>query len=244
LLNFCRPYSVPFLKRASCLLAFVGLVLPLTRDSAVLAKPIEVKGSPYYHRFLTFTMQINSHGVIDTSGRGYYAFLINAFNTPIEVTDLDTFSDFVRFDGRSWDWFHRSEQLPRPGFQFFQAANLNVFGRIGTDRRTIEVVFDTGDSTNVLNQYLTNQRFTVSAMTCDNYKNAILGRPIDVLGQGPDITKNSLQTLQVRKNEGATQPLPQFYPVDPLGDFLVHPDLPPDYPYQNFDIARFEVTIR
>jgi hypothetical protein len=238
--------SNPFFRRLAqgLPLALAALIVVVSCLRPSQAKPLIVPGSPYYHRFLTFSMSINPNGVIDTTGRGYYVFLINTFGTPIEVTDLDTFSDFVRFDGRSWDWFHRSAQLPRPGFQFFQAANLNVFGRIGNDGRSIEVVFDLGDSTNVMNQYITNQNFTVQAMTCDNYKNSILGRPIDVLGQGPDIGKNSLQTLQVRKNEGATVPLPQSYPSDPLGDFLTHTDLPPDFPYANFDITRFEVTIR
>lgn len=189
-------------------------------------------------------MQINPNGVIDTSGRGYYIFLINAFGRQIEVTDLDTFSDFVRFDGRNFDWFHRQALLPRPGFQFFQAANLNVAGRITSDGRGIEVIFDLGESTNIINQFVNVPNFTVHALTCDNYKGAIIGRPIDTLGQGPDFAKNSLQTLRVRKDSGATIPLPQYYPGDPLGDFLTQAELPPEFPYNNFDISRFEVTLR
>jgi len=206
--------------------------------------PLPGPGNPFARRFLTFTLNINPNGVIDTTGRGYYLFLINAFNQQIEVTDLDSFSDFVRFDGRNFDWFHRQARLPRPGFQFFQAANLNIAGRIGTDQRSLEVIFDIGESTNILNQFVQIPFFTVHVVTSDNYQNAIIGRPIDTLGQGPDFGKNSLQTLRVRKNDGATVPLPQYYPVDPLNDFITQPDLPPDYPYTNFDISRFEVTIR
>ena len=206
--------------------------------------PIQLPGGIFARRLLAFTLQINPNGVIDTSGRGYYLFLINSNGQQIEVTDLDTFTDFVRFDGRSFDWFHRQAQLPRPGFQFFQAANLNVAGRIGSDRRSIEVVFDLGESTNVLNQFVTSPNFTVHVLTCDNYRSSIIGRPLDTLGQGPDFQKNSLQTLRVRAGQGAVGPFPQAYPMDPLNDWLVQPELPNDFPYANFDIARFEVTAR
>ena len=221
----------------------------LCSASAWAQLPVPGNGPPlpgglFARRLLAFTLQVNPNGVIDTSGRGYYIFLINAFGQQIEVTDLDSFTDFVRFDGRNFDWFHRQASLPRPGFQFFQAANINVSGRIGSDRRTLEVIFDLGESTNVLNQFVTQPNFAVHVLTCDNYRGAIIGRPIDTLGQGPDFQKNSLQTLRVRSGEGATVPLPQSYPLDALGDFLVHPELPVDFPYNNFDIARFEVTAR
>ena len=208
------------------------------------AQPFSLPGIPFARRFLAFTLHVNPNGQIDTTGRGFYVFLINAFNQQIEVTDLDSFSDFVRFDGRNFDWYHRQARLPRPGFQFFQAANLNVAGRIGTDYRSIEIIFDLGESTNVINQFVTVPNFTCHVVTCDNYQGSVIGRPLDTLGQGPDFQKNSLQTLRVRKGEGATVPLPQAYPVDPLDDFITQPELQPDFPYANFDIARFEVTTR
>ncbi len=201
-------------------------------------------GLPFARRLLAFTMQINPNGVIDTSGRGYYIIEFNTFGRQIECTDLDTFSDFVRFDGRNFDWFHRQAQLPRPGFQFFQAANLNIAGRITNDARGIEVIFDLGESTNILNQFVNVPSFSVHALTCDSYRGAVIGRPIDTLGQGPDFGKNSLQTLRVSKNNGVTVPLPQFYPSDPIGDFITQPELPADFPYNNFDISRFEATLR
>ena len=69
-----------------------------------------------------------------------------------------------------------------------------------------------------------------------------MGRLIDTMGQGPNIDSNSLQTVRVRRGVGATNPFPQSYPADPLGDTVLHSDLGGDFPYANFDIARFEIT--
>lgn len=190
------------------------------------------------------TLTINPNGVIDTNGRGYYIILLNSFNQPIECTDLDTFSDFIRFDGQNWTWFHRQALLPRPGFQFFQAANLNLAGRIQPDLRSLEILFDLSDGTNVLNQYILGNQFTLNALTCDTFRQGLIGRPLDALGQGPDIGKTTLQTLRIGKTQGILPPFPQFYPSDPLNDWKVHADLPSDFPYANFDISRLEVSLR
>lgn len=189
-------------------------------------------------------MTINPNGIIDTSGRGYYIILLNSFNQPIECTDLDTFSDFIRFDGVTWNWFHRQAQAPRPGFQFFTAANLNLAGRIQPDLRSIEVILDLGDQTNVLNQFILGNNFTLHALTCDNFRQGLIGRPLDTLGQGPDLAKNTLQTVRVSKTQGIIPPFPQFYPSDPLNDWKVHSDLASDFQYPNFDISRLEVNLR
>lgn len=223
------------LKLAICLLVLAG---------PALAQPSFLPGLPFARRLLAITLSINPNGVIDTSGRGYYIILFNSFNQPIECTDLDTFSDFIRFDGLNWQWYHRQARLPRPGFQFFQAANLNYAGRIQPDNRSIEIVIDLNDPTNVLNQFILGNSFTVHALTSDNYRQGLIGRPLDTLGQGPDILKNSLQTVRVTKTNGSVPPFPQFYPSDPLNDWKTHADIGADYPYPNFDISRLEVNLR
>ncbi len=201
-------------------------------------------GSPFSRRLLAITLTVNPNGVVDSSGRGYYCILFNSFNRPIECTDLDTFSDFIRFDGLNCAWYHRQARAPRPGFQFFQAANINFSARVQPDFRSFEVVLDLGEPTNVLNQFILQPNFTVHALTCDNYKQGLIGRALDTLGQGPDLAKNTLQTVRVNKAQGCIPPFPQFYPSDPLLDWIVHPDLPADFPYANFDISRLEVNLR
>ena len=221
-----------------------GLSLALGLPLAASAQGIPFPGSPFSNRFLAITLTVNPNGIIDTSGRGYYCILFNSFNQPIECTDLDTFSDFVRFDGLNTTWYHRQARLPRPGFQFFSAANLNFFSRIQPDMRSLEIIFDLGEPTNVLNQFLISPNFTVHALTCDNYRQGLIGRPLDTLGQGLDLGKNTLQTIRVQKRQGSVPPFPQFYPSDPLDDWKTHSDLPADFPYQNFDISRLEVNLR
>lgn len=191
-----------------------------------------------------FTLGVNPNGVIDTTGRGYYVILINAMGEPIEATDIDTFTDFIRFDGRNFDWYHRQANQPNPGFNFVQAANINSAAQILPDGKTLQVVLDTGESTDLVNQFVAGQAFSVHALTTDNFPNTLIGRVIDTLGQGPSIDSNSLNTVAVRKGEGASSPLPPFYPNDPVADFIVHGDLAADYPYANFDIVQFEVTAR
>lgn len=195
-------------------------------------------------KLLSLSLSVNPNGKIDTSGQGFYIFLFNSLSNQIEVTDLDTFTDFIRFDGRSFDWFHRNANLPRPGFQFIQAGSLNQAGRITSDGRTLEVLLDTADPTNLLNQFIVTNQFTMHAVTTDSFQNAIVGRALDTLGAGPSLSSNSLQTMRVSKTNGILTPIPQFYPIDPLSDFITQPVLPPDFPYANFDIQRFEITLR
>lgn len=193
-------------------------------------------------RLLTFTMAVNPNGSIDRSGRGLYVILLNAQATPIEATDLDTFTDFIRFDGQNFDWYHRLAEVPNPGFTFVQVGPLSGQAQVTPDGKSIQVVLDVGQSTSYLNQYIPGQIFTAHALTTDNSNGALLGRLIDTMGQGPNINANSLHTISVRRGQGAVRPLPQSYPFDPLGDTVFHDSLGGDFPYANFDIVRFEVT--
>lgn len=195
-------------------------------------------------RLLVFTMTVNPNGSVDRSGRGIYAVLLNAQGTPIEATDIDTFTDFIRFDGQNFDWYHRLAEVPNPGFTFVQVGSLSGQAQVTSDGKSIEMVVDIGESTSFINQFIPSPSFTTHVVTTDAAGGQFLGRLIDTLGQGPNIDSNSLQTVTVRRGEGATQPIPQSYPFDPLGDFVIHDDLGPEFPYANFDIVRFEVTAR
>ncbi len=193
-------------------------------------------------RLLVMRMTVNPNAVVDTSGQGFYIFLINSQGQPIEATDFDTFTDFVRFDGQNFDWYNRQANLPNVGFNFVQAGSLNASSRITPDGKTVEVVLDTGESTSFVNQFVVGSTFTAHAITSDNFQGAVIGRLIDTLGPGPNINSNSAQTVLVRKGEGAVSPLPQSYPTDPINDFVTQGGLPANYPFLNFDIVRFEIT--
>lgn len=195
-------------------------------------------------RLLTFSMSVNPNGTVDRTGRGIYAVLLNAQGTPIEATDIDTFTDFIRFDGQNFDWYHRQAEVPNPGFTFVQVGPLSGQATVSPDGKTIDIVLDIGESTSFINQFIPANSFTAHAVTTDSAGGQFLGRLFDTLGQGPNIDANSLQTVTVRRGEGATQPLPQSYPFDPLGDVVTHDSLGGDFPYANFDIVRFEVTAR
>lgn len=195
-------------------------------------------------RLLVFTMAVNPNGTIDRTGRGIYAVLLNAQGTPIEATDIDTFTDFIRFDGQNFDWYHRLAEVPNPGFTFVQVGPLSGQAQVSPDGKSLEIVLDIGESTSFINQFVPANRFTAHAVTTDSVGGQFLGRLIDTLGQGPNIDSNSLQTITVRRGEGATVPIPQSYPFDPLNDQVIHSDLGGDFPYANFDIVRFEVTAR
>ena len=195
-------------------------------------------------RLLEFTIAVNPNGQVDRSGRGIYAVLLNAQGTPIEATDLDTFTDVIRFDGQNFDWYHRLSEVPNPGFTFAQVGPLSGQAQVSPDGKTIQAVVDIGESTSFINQFIPADVFTAHVITTDTTGGTFLGRLIDTLGQGPNIDSNSLQTITVRRGEGATQPLPQSYPFDPIGDTVIHSDLGDDFPYANFDIVRFEVTAR
>jgi hypothetical protein len=195
-------------------------------------------------RLLNFSMTVNPNGSIDRTGRGIYAVLLNAQGTPIEATDIDTFSDFIRFDGQNFDWYHRLAEVPNPGFTFVQVGPLSGQATVTSDGKTIDITLDIGESTSFINQFIPANSFTAHAVTTDSAGGQLLGRLIDTLGQGPNVDSNSLQTITVRRGEGATQPVPQSYPFDPLGDEVIHDDLGGDFPYANFDIVRFEVTAR
>lgn len=195
-------------------------------------------------RLLEFRIAINPNGNVDRTGRGIYAILLNAQGTPIEVTDLDTFTDVIRFDGQNFDWYHRLSEVPNPGFNFALVGPLSGQSQVLPDGKTLQIVLDIGESTSFINQFVPAGVFTAHVVTTDTDGGAFLGRIIDTLGQGPNIDSNTLQTITVRRGEGAIQPIPQSYPFDPLNDSVLHGDLPADYPYANFDIVRFEVTAR
>lgn len=195
----------------------------------------EIDGNSYLH----FRLSVNPSGTIDRSGKGYYVILLNSKGEEIEVTNVDTFTDFIRYDGVNFDWYTRQANQPNPGWTVALAGSLNTEGSVSTDGNSIDVTFNLAESSSLLHQYIVSRRFTAHAMTTDTYHDAILGRVIDVMGDSLD--GNALQTVMVDQLLGATKPYPTYYPNDRLSDWISHSDLDSNFPYVNFDINTLEI---
>lgn len=214
----------------------------------LLSMPILIigcaSGSPeeFNNSTLILTLTVDQRGEIDTWGRGYYAILFNGFSEEIEVTNYETFTDFIRYDGFNFTWYHRQGNVPSPGYTWVDAGNMNDDGLISSDGNSIIIRIDLNDRTSLLNQYIESRRFTIHAVTTDKSDN-LLGRAIDTLGRGPSFGGNSLYTLFFDKSTGLLSPLPSGYPMDPVGDYSVKPQLGSDFPYENFDIESFTVEL-
>ena len=189
--------------------------------------------------YLHFRLSVNPSGTIDRSGKGYYVVLLNAKGEEIEVTNTDTFTDFIRYDGVNFDWYTRQANQPNPGWTFALAGSLNTEGTVSTDGNSIDVTFNLAEASSLLHQYIVTRRFTAHALTTDTDQDAILGRVIDFMGDSLDGC--SLQTVVVDKLLGATRPYPTFYPNDRLNDWITHSDLDSNFPYVNFDIDTLEI---
>ncbi|MCD6309762.1 MAG: hypothetical protein J7M18_03545 [Candidatus Eremiobacteraeota bacterium] len=190
------------------------------------------------------TLGVNDRGHIDVDGKGHYVILFNRKSEPIEITNPDTFTDFIRFDGFNFEWYHRRDNIPPPGYTWISAGNLNRLGHISPDERRFTILLDLENPNMQFLRYITGTRFTVHAITCDAKGGNILGRVLDFVGIGPELDQNDLNTIQVDRAMGAIPPLPPFYPSDPLNDVTTHPDLPDTFPYENFDIRTFQVSIQ
>ena len=190
--------------------------------------------------FIHFKLSVNPSGSIDRSGSGYYVILLNAKGEEIEVTDTDTFTDFIKYDGVNFDWYTRQANQPNPGWTFAMAGSLNTEGSVSSDGRSIDIAFNLADSGSMLSQYIVSRKFTAHAITTDTYQDSVLGRVIDVMGDS--LNGNSLQTVLVSKLKGAVEPFPTYYPNDRLNDWITHSDLDTQFPYVNYDIDKLEIT--
>jgi hypothetical protein len=194
---------------------------------------------------LVFLQRINDSGRINTGGS--YVILLNAQVQAIEVTNPGTYTDAIKFYydpnlGPSYAWLHRIPSVPGPGYDFVSTARLDEYAQVSSDFRSISYTFKLNDASVIFNQYISN-RFTAQAITTDTYQNAILGRVIDAMGPGPDITHNEQYTVFVDKSLGVISPQPPSYPQDPLFDWVTHGDLPSDYPYANFDLESLQINV-
>lgn len=188
---------------------------------------------------LQFAVTINDQGSFDAVN-GFYAIILNAFDTPIDVTNNDKFTDFMLWDGTYLVWYHR-QALSNNLYNFVATTTLNPYLSFSEDRHTMYVTLNPADTTTPLNQFISSSQFTANCATTD--RSGILGRIIDTMGPGPSLDNDALYTYTVDKTLGLVSPAPPEYPNDALSDWITQPDLDPSFPYVNFDIKRFEVTL-
>jgi hypothetical protein len=196
--------------------------------------------------YITFLLRLNDGGRI--SPGGYYVILLNSNVQAIEVTNPGTYTDAIRLsiDGNmaaSFYWLHRIPSVPGPGYDFVTTARLDEYAQISSDYRSVAYTFKLNDSSVIFNQYISN-RFTTSAMTTDSYQNALLGRALDTMGPGPDISQNDEYTTFFDKTTGLMDPKPPNYPQDSLYDWTTKGDLSSDFPYINFDIESLQINLQ
>jgi hypothetical protein len=191
---------------------------------------------------LTFSVAVNEQGELDTGKNGYYAILLNSYDEEIDVTNYETFTDFIRYDGFNFTWYHRQGNVPSPGYTFVNVGNLNSDTVISGDNTGFLLRINLKDQSHLFNQYIQSSRFTTHIVTTDR-NNSLLGRTLDTLGQGPAIDGNTLYTVFFDIGSGVVQPIPPDYPTDPLDDYDEKSDLGADFPYVNFDIDKFSVEL-
>jgi hypothetical protein len=195
--------------------------------------------TPQGPTLIQFALTINDQGTFDATN-GLYAIMLNSFNLPIEVSNNDKFTDFIVWDGTYLLWYHRQALPSNNLFTFVATATLNQNLSFTADRRTMNITFSTTDRTNTFNQFITTSAFTAAAATTD--RNGILGRILDTMGPGPSLDNDALYTYFIDKTLGVTNPAPPEYPTDALNDWTTH-SLGDNFPYVNFDIERFEITV-
>lgn len=227
-------------KNFSAIFAFFFILMilsiPTFLSSCASGAPSSSSGD-----VLRITLKISDAGEIDTGGNGYYAVLLNNEAEAIEVTNYESFTDFIRFDGSNFSWYHRQGNVPSPGYTWVNAGNMNSDGSISSDGKSLVIRIDLDDDTHPFNQYMESAIFTAHVITTDT-DNSLLGRGIDTMGQGPSFDGNSEYTVTFNKNTGLVDPTPAGYPEDPLQDWDEKSDLP-DFPYDSYDIERFSLEL-
>lgn len=195
--------------------------------------------SPTGPTFVQFALTINPAGSFD-SVNGFYNICFNSFDTAIDVSNTETFTDFIQYDGTNLIWYNRKTLGDGTIFQFFPVAQINQDLSFSEDRRTMIVTFDRREITNPFNQFIATNLFTANALTTD--RQGVLGAVIDTMGQGPDLVHDTLFTYFCDKTRGVINPVPPNFPDDPLNDTIVQGQ-GGNFPFVNFDISRFEVTV-
>jgi hypothetical protein len=245
-----NPFDGVYRQRLVSLLLSISILLLLNScaqgpETSPSTAPGGGGETPQARQFISFTLRLNDAGRL--SSGGYYIILFNAEVGAIDVTNAGTFTDGIRLSidpalGPSHYWFHKIPAVPGPGYDMVLVTRVDEFATISPDQRSVTYTFNTTDSSIIFNQYLTN-RFTAHALTTDNYAASVIGRVIDTMGPGPDISQNPEYTIVVSKDLGPEKPYPPNYPMDPLLDWCIRDDLGVGFPYVNFDIESFQINL-
>ncbi len=187
-------------------------------------------------KYISFTLSVKGQ----LKGDAYYCILLNSESTKIQVDDVSTFTDVIRF-------YHPSEMQPST-FIWYHKANptdqiltyiteLDIYASVSEDGSTITYTFPVDNNSVVFNNYIPNL-FTAQALIT-NTNGGELGRFIDCMG--PDLSSSTLYTIAVDKTKGPIGSLlPAGYPNDRIGD-CESSNISSNTPYDNVDITSFRI---
>jgi len=199
--------------------------------------------SPTGPTLIQFSLSMNPEGVFDSTN-GYYIICFNSFDTPIDVSNTETFTDFIEYDGTSAIWWHRQTLSSSNQFFYLPASPVNQDVSFSGDRHTMNITFSIHDQTNPLNTFIATNQFTADAVTTD--RNGIIGAVIDTMGPNfsgeSSLDNDTLYSYFCDKTLGVVNPAPPNYPDDPQNDWITQ-NGNSSFPYINFDIASFTVTV-
>lgn len=182
-----------------------------------------------------FQFALTVKGTIDPSFGGEYAIMMNSQDTAIDVTNNETFDNFMAWDGTHFVWYTRQTNADEE-FDFLPVATIDQNFSTSDDGHTMYATFSlVSDPTNPFATMLENQ-FTANAATAN--KGTYLGPIIDTLG--PSIDENIEFTVFCAKQVGLVTPAPSGYPNNG-GDDLTN--VPSGAPPDDYQITSFSVAI-
>lgn len=194
--------------------------------------------APTTRKYLSIYLYINEDGTLDTVN-GAYMIFFDAENNEINIEQPETYTDYIIYQNGNFIWWHRQETDPGH-YDWNPKGTVNDSSYVY--KNVFRLRFDINDTSNFLNQWLPNDRFTMHIATLDNHTPSM--RTLDTLGTGPDsIIGSTINTIYVSKTLGVDlNNQPSTYPNDAIDDCATDGrDYPPEYPVVNFDIKRFEI---
>ena len=212
-----------------CILILVSLFLSSCASEGTTASQKEGK-----YMFLSLSVKG------ELKGNVYYCILLNSEGNKIQVDDIATFTDVIRY--------HHASDMSPSGFVWYHKANptdnvltyiteLDTYASISDDGSTITYTFPLDDKTLPFNNYLP-ELFTAQCLVA-NTNGGEIGQYIDTLG--PNLSSSTVYTVSVEKTKGpVSATLPAGYPNDGIGDFESS-TIPAGMPQENADITSFRI---
>lgn len=212
-----------------CILIIISLFLSSCASEGTTATQKEGK-------YMFFSLSVKG----ELKGNVYYCILLNSEGNKIQVDDIATFTDVIRYH-------HPSDSSPA-GFVWYHKTNpsdnvltyiteLDIYASISEDKKTITYTFPLDDRSLPFNNYLP-ELFSAQCLVA-NTNGGEIGQYIDAMG--PNLSASTVYTVVAEKTKGpVTAYLPAGYPNDGVGDYEPS-TIPAGMPPENADITSFRI---